>query len=257
MDENQLISLAIETGETMLKSGAETHRVEDTMERILSVDGKRNPEAFVTATGVFASIQSQNNGPVTQFKRISTRSINLEKITLANSLSRNFTDKKITLEEAMLEIKRINELKAYPYPLTILSYGIVSGCFSKMLGSTTIDAFVAFIVGILLGVFVHLLNKKNVSQFLVSFVGGVFITALALIFIRIGFGQSYDSVIIGSLMPLVPGVAITNAIRDVMGGDYLSGMARVLEAALVAVAIASGAGIALRCYTILLGGVLL
>ena len=56
-------------------------------------------------------------------------------------------------------------------------------------------------------------------------------------------------------MPLVPGVAITNAIRDIMAGDFLSGTARVVEAVLIAVAIASGVGPVLRIATIMLGGI--
>ena len=42
-------------------------------------------------------------------------------------------------------------------------------------------------------------------------------------------------------MPMVPGVAITNAIRDTLQGDYVSGSARVMEACMEAAAIAVGA----------------
>ena len=51
---------------------------------------------------------------------------------------------------------------------------------------------------------------------------------------------SRDLIIVGGLMPLVPGVAITNALRDLLAGDLMSGAARILEAALTAVAVAMG-----------------
>ena len=54
-----------------------------------------------------------------------------------------------------------------------------------------------------------------------------------------------DIVIISSIMPLVPGVAITNAVRDTLQGDYISGCARVLEAFLKAAGIAVGIALGL------------
>ena len=68
-------------------------------------------------------------------------------------------------------------------------------------------------------------------------------------FHEIALGNSFSIIIIGSLMPLVPGVAITNAIRDIMAGDFLSGTSRLVEAILIAVSIAGGAGIALRIFS--------
>ena len=57
--------------------------------------------------------------------------------------------------------------------------------------------------------------------------------------------MNLEAVIIGAIMPLVPGVAITNAVRDTLQGDYVSGCARILEAFLKAAAIAIGVGAAM------------
>ena len=53
-----------------------------------------------------------------------------------------------------------------------------------------------------------------------------------------------DSIIIGGIMPLVHGVIFTTAIRDTLNGDYHSGMSRILEAIVVALAIAVGVAMA-------------
>ena len=63
-----------------------------------------------------------------------------------------------------------------------------------------------------------------------------------------------DILIISSIMLLVPGLAITNAIRDTVSGDYLSGVARATEAFLVAIAIAAGIGVVLSMSIGLSGG---
>ncbi|WP_150531046.1 threonine/serine exporter family protein, partial [Staphylococcus aureus] len=46
-------------------------------------------------------------------------------------------------------------------------------------------------------------------------------------------------------MPLVPGILITNDIRDLLAGDLLAGMSRGVEAALTAIAIGAGVAIVL------------
>jgi uncharacterized membrane protein YjjP (DUF1212 family) len=47
-------------------------------------------------------------------------------------------------------------------------------------------------------------------------------------------------VTIGVLMLLVPGAALTNAMREIMAGDILSGISRIAEVLLLASAIALG-----------------
>ena len=46
--------------------------------------------------------------------------------------------------------------------------------------------------------------------------------------------------IIGALMVLTPGVALTMGVRDILNGDYLSGSIRLLDALLIAGSIAGG-----------------
>ena len=44
-------------------------------------------------------------------------------------------------------------------------------------------------------------------------------------------------------MILVPGIAITNSLRDIIGGDFVSGLSRMIEAILIAASIAICVGI--------------
>ena len=65
-----------------------------------------------------------------------------------------------------------------------------------------------------------------------------------------------ELVVAGTAMPLLPGVAITNAIRDTLQGDYVSGAARVMEAFVRAVSCAVGIGVGLYLGNLASGGVL-
>lgn len=255
MDENMLLNLALDAGEIMILCGAETHRVEDTMERILSVKENNMPEAFVTPTGIFAGVQGTLTGSRTKFKRITSRSINLEKITRVNSLSRKFVSGKLSMEAAFEELARIHALKDYPVPLTTFCHGIVSAAFVQMFNGTLLDALAAFVIGILIGTIKSVMAKHKISSFLISLFGGGIIAFCSVLFFAIGFGTHYEHIIIGTLMLLVPGVALTNAVRDIMSGDFLSGTSLILEAIITAVAIASGVGTVLSIYSMIVGGV--
>ena len=68
---------------------------------------------------------------------------------------------------------------------------------------------------------------------------------LSLLLVRLGIGQSVDTVTISALMVLVPGVALTNAMREIMAGDIISGLIRAAESILTAAAIAIGTAMGL------------
>lgn len=247
MDKTKLLNLSLDAGELMLKSGAETSRVEDTMKRILKYGASDSKaEVIALTTGLFASIHNFDCESISNIRRVSESSINLEKISKVNSLSRKFVEGKIDLDCAITELEQIKNSKKYSKNKIIFSYGISSAAFTIMFKGNFIDFIGSFIAGYILGFFIYFLQSKKVSYFLSSLLSGSIITIVTIIFNKIVPTSNYEYMIIGSIMPLVPGVAITTAIRDIMQGDFLSGTAKAMEAILVAVAVAGGVGIVLR-----------
>ncbi len=49
-----------------------------------------------------------------------------------------------------------------------------------------------------------------------------------------------DKVLIGIIMLLIPGIMLTNSIRDILLGDIISGSLRLVEAILMAATLALG-----------------
>ena len=70
----------------------------------------------------------------------------------------------------------------------------------------------------------------------------------------LGLGENLDRIIIGALMALVPGIAITNAMRDIMAGDMVAGISKGAEALLIGAAIALGTALGLGAAGLLGGG---
>jgi uncharacterized membrane protein YjjP (DUF1212 family) len=258
MDSKKLMNFALTVGEVMLKNGAETYRVEDTINRILKTSDYQGIESFVTPTGIFATLEDESIDHMTYIRRVSNREINLYRIELANAISRDYCNGIIPLEEAHTAILKAENMPAYSQWIIVLSIGLAAGLFAIVLGGSYIDAFVTLLAGITLGLFQTFFKKYTISKFFIDIIGSFLMTWVAILFVYgIGIGDNLDLIIISSIMPLVPGVAITNAVRDTIHGDLVSGVSRILDAFIVAASIAAGVGIALSLYNNIAGGVIL
>ncbi|MCL2619456.1 MAG: threonine/serine exporter family protein [Defluviitaleaceae bacterium] len=255
MKENDTVKVAVAAGEIMLSAGAETMRVEETMYRMMEAKGLTEIESFCTTTGIFACATGSDDEVVTVIKRVKVRDNNLEKIAKVNELSRCFVEGRLDEKTAMKELNNIRHLLPYPNLLRIVAAAVASLCFAYMFGGTWVDAVNTLITAALMQVPVIFLERRRVVPTLVTIAGGAFGTLFALTLLNLGIGENVEFIITGAIMPLVPGVALTNAIRDILDGNMLAGSARTLEALLTAVAIAAGVGVVLTSWMAVFGGV--
>lgn len=247
-DVKKLLILAIFAGRIMLKNGAEIYRVEDTVERICrSRKNVSHVDAFVTPTGIFLSLEYENE-IYTYLRRVKNLTIDLNKIHKVNEFSRCFVSKGMSLDEGMAILTEIKNSK----PNSILvkaTFGALSAsCFAIMYGGSIRDFFACVLVSFINIIILSKLTNLNLTFFIDNFIGAAIASLLSYLTIKIGLGENLDMIIIGSIMYLVPGVSITNAIRDTMSGDYISGQSRTMEAIFSALAIALGVGLILNIY---------
>lgn len=247
MDYNERTEFAIDcfllAGRIMMESGAETYRVEDTMLRMAHSQGMTSAQSYVTPTGIIFSL---GRTQPTRITSIPNRATNLHRISLVNTISRKLTSSIITLEEAYDELKKI-EKNNYMLPvfMQIIAAALASGCFLIMFAGVWQDFIPAMVAGGL-GYWVLLLvTDATKVKFFSELIAAVAVGLVAALAVELGVGQQLDTIIIGSVMPLVPGVIITIAIRDLIAGHFTSGLARGIEALLTAFAIGSGIALAL------------
>ncbi len=234
----KLMHLAIFSGETLLKNGAEAYRVEDTMERICdSRDNIHNVNSFVTQTGIFLTFEYKNQSYV-NFKRVRNVSTNLTKISEVNSFSREFVCKNISLDEGLKIVDEINKIKTYS-KLQKAIFGAIAGAFFTLMFGGSFRDFLAIM---------NITNDFKLTFFIDNFLGAFLASLFATITLKIGLGENLDMIIIGSIMYLVPGVAITNAVRDTISGDSLSGLSKGMEAIFLALSIAFGVWVVLSIF---------
>lgn len=247
--------LAVRAGEIMMKSGAEVYRVEETISRICTAAHIQYVEVFATPTGLMVSIGSGGEqGDVnTYIKAIDTRSTDLMKISRVNSFSRKFTKSEISVEEGMKELTRIDKEKPYSLPIRTLGASLTASLFSTFFGAGLAEAIFCFFVAAASYLLSVLLNKFETNYFIQGLACTAFGCLLALTLSSVNLIDSYDSVIIGMIMIFVPGAALTNALRDLLTGDMLAGLARLTEAIIVTLSLATGTGLIIKIWSALGG----
>ena len=253
MNYDKLIHIATYAGKVMLENGAEIYRVEDTINRICSAYGAKMTDSFATPTGIMVSIYSGNEVS-SVIKRIKTNTVNLNKVAKINDLSRQIQIKLITLDELYYDIKKIEAEKPYRNRLVIPFASLTAASFSLMFGGNFNDFLVTLLSGFIIKTLQVIFNRHSINGFFTNYICGALATLISIFFYNINFISTIHFSVIGTIMLLVPGLAITNATRDIIAGDFLAGITKAAEAFLVAIAIAAGSGSILSLFINTVGG---
>lgn len=250
MNYKALFKTAMLAGKIMAQSGAETFRVEDTMTRILNTSKLQDVEVYVTTTGVMATLSDPAIEPISGVLRINNRVNNLSSINEVNQISRNICDGIISIEEAYDELILVGKRKTYSGFVLMIATIVSTGGFAGLFGGSIIDCMIAAVNGLLLVLIGSVLKNRVGRSFMTDAVKSFIIAFFTILCTVIFKDANSEIIIIGSIMPLVPGIPITNAIRDTLTGDYMSGTARAVEAFVISVGITIGIGFGIGFYNL-------
>ncbi len=240
MDSSFLLSCALDIGEQMLISGAEIYRVEDCIKRICLSYGMKRIDVFTITSSIVATLEDNEHRNITQTRRISSYSTDLTKLDKLNQLSREMCTRKPPLEEVHERIKSIKNAGKYPLWFECITYSAIAGAFTVFFGGSFKDGLVSMVIGLILRLVVYLTGKSKVNQVFSSLISSFTMCFLAFLCVNHIFGDSIDKIVIGNIMLLIPGVGLTNSLRDLISGDIMAGMLRLCEVILIALSIAAG-----------------
>lgn len=230
-------------GDLLLKSGAEIFRVDETMRRIACAYQMENVNTFVLSNGIFLTSEGNAQSHQVRIRHIPLAGARLDRIDAVNSLSREIELGFYTPKEAREKLKEIAGSPQKPRLHQILAAGIGSGAFCFLFGGDLLDSVAAFLAGFLLYFYVICMVQGRLSKIAANVSGGALVMALTLLLYRLGFGHHLDLMTAGSLLPLIPGVAFTNSIRDFADEDYIAGSVRLIDTLIVIFSIALGVGL--------------
>ncbi len=252
-DPEEILLLAADAARIVLESGGETYRAEETAVDLSSALGGVEAECFATPTGIVLSFTGSDGRAHSIVRRVSKRAMNLERVARMDALTRRLRSSELDFDGAAAELDLIERMAGRPALLSALAAAAGTGFFTLFFGGAWNDALVAGAVGALLSRFTRLFARRAIPDFVANLVGAAGATFLCLLARRLGLATSADGTIIGVIMLLVPGVAITNAIRDTIGGDLVAGVSRGADAFMSAAAISIGAGGAYQLWNLVAG----
>ena len=232
-------------GRVMLQSGANASRIEETLMRLAIACGVDSIDVFCTLTGLFLTVV-KNEEVLTRVMSIRGHGTDLGRIAEVYALSRDLETKHITFDAAVDRLKELilhTTAVGYSPGVRLLGNGLSSGAFAVLLGGGLSDFVPATLAG-LFAALVYARVGRSSPDFVAIFFAVMMGTLWALAAASLSIG-SLRYITVGVVMPLVPGLALTNAVRDLIFGDLISGLSRGAEAVLSAAAIAGGV------YTIL------
>lgn len=242
MNEIQLTEVCCEIAGLMVICGAEIYRVEDTAARICHAYGHDEAQIYATPANFIITVKDMYGIPYTESRDIPGRATNLDRVGSLNELSRYICAKKPPVEVIRRKLEEIKSRPVYSAPWIYLSYAIVGAAFTVFFGGTLVEAAYGAILALLVKLIDSRLSRLRSGVFLNSVVCSMAVSFAAVSFMRLGLVPRFDKMIIGAAMTMVPGVQMTNCMRDFILGDFFSGIYTMTEALIVAVGLAVGAG---------------
>lgn len=244
MDYNGLLNIAMKIGYRLAMCGAETFRVEESIIRIMQVYNV-NAEAFSIPNLLIINIETPDGQTLTRMRRIGIHGNDLDSVERYSNLSRRICELKPEPMEALAWIRQTDaDKRSYCLLASLAGSFLGASGFAAFFGSNLPDSLCAGLCGVTIGLVSRVMNYFKVNQFFSTIISAFIMTMAAWILNALHIVQSTDTVIIGSLMILVPGLLFTNAMRDIIFGDTNSGVNRIVQVLLIAVAIALGTGAA-------------
>lgn len=244
MNINQLTHIVVKTAEILLSSGAEIYRVEDTISRICR-SYKVSCETFVVPSCIFISIGESEQEAISLLKRVKDRSVDLHRIELINNFSRSLGKNPLDYEEGIEELQKIEKTKGYSFGTRLAVAGLTAFIYVMLFQGKPLDGAIAMAISLLIYTFKEKVQSFEFFQFFQYFISGIIAGGLSILAHRFLPQLDIYKTIIGAIMILLPGVAISNGIKDALYGDITSSLFRLWEAIFIATALGAGVGIML------------
>ncbi len=246
MNYSKLLQYILDISEEMLVAGAEVNRVEESIERMLTAYGCdfERINAFIMTINIQVTFEDPDGNIITQIRRVKRSDMNFDRLDYLNDLSRYVCANTPDLDELRSRYLEVMNRPKNPAWLKYLSGVMVAGSFAVFFGGSIFDGIIAGVVSLLIEYLLGFFKRFNINQMGVIFMTSVISGIASIIMCSLGLAN-LDKVLIGEIMLMIPGVAMTNAVRDMLLGDIATGLTKLANALLIAGAIALGMAVPL------------
>ena len=257
-DESRFMRPLQLAGKLIMENGGETYRVEETITRMGRSFGLTDVESFAVPSGIFISYRKSDGTTETAVQRVRRGATNLTRVDNVNTVSRQVESEHLSCEDALRRLEEIARSKpAISSTLLTTAVTLSTGGWAVVFGGGWQDFFIGSGVGLVVQLINLLLDRFRLKSLVTTLINSFLAALLTMLFHHwTGLG-TVEAIVAGALMPMLPGVAMTNAVQDAMRGDMVSAMSHAINAILTAVLIAGGALVASSLFGIMTGGAVL
>lgn len=235
-----ILTVIMNLGKEMLMCGAEVNRVEDTINRLCTAYGMENAEIFSITSLILVSVRNGDNSFLSQSRRIASYIFNFYRLEELNALSRTACRSLPSAEDLQVMLDEILKHSHYHKLLRLLGFILTSGGFCLLFKGSFVDAACAAAISVVVFLIERVFTRLSINGMFYNFISSLFSGVMAFYMASWNIGAHLDKIMIGDIMLLIPGLMLTNAIKDMMNGDTMAGFLRFCEALLTAIAIALG-----------------
>ncbi len=240
-----VLSLALDLGKGMVQCGAEINRVEETVRRICYAYNIKKTEVFSVISMVYATVISEKGETHTQMRRIYSNAVNFRRLENLNALSRKICAETPGIDEVRKELEDIlTDTRHFDF-FVCLGHIVAAMSFTVFFGGSLLDAVAAAPIALIVYLMNLYIKANGVNRLFFTALSAAVIGFLAEIFVHFGFGHNSDMIMIGDVMLIIPGLMLINSVREMLCGDVMSGLLRLLESIILAMAIACGFAVAI------------
>lgn len=239
-DESEsFLESALEIGRRMIRSGAEVRRAEDAVSRLSAAYGFDSSEVFATTTQMLATIKDREGRHYTQSVRIFFTANDLGELESLDELMRSLCAGVPPVSEIRNHLKRCSKPNR-PLAADLAGHVLAAGAFAVFFGGTLSDGLSAALIAVAVVAMDRVFRLRNMHRILHTVIACFISGCLSLALVRLGLGSNADKVMIGVIMLFIPALAAVNGVQEMFHRDIMTGLFRLTEALLAALAIAIG-----------------
>lgn len=251
-EKTELMNCLLDMGQLLLESGAEISRVEDTLSRMAKAYGCTHIEVFAITSIISLSVEFPGEDVFTETRRIYFSSgTDFTRLENLNRISRSCCKNPLPVPELQKSLHQVASEEKH-FETVLLGSILAAGGFTVFFGGSLWDGLAACVFAIGICLLQRKLGETQITpvgtNLLISLVTGLIVG-----FVCIAIPALHmDKILIGDIMLLIPGLAITNAVRNMLGGNTISGLVRLTESLIWATALAGGFMTAIMIVDLLL-----
>ena len=237
---NELGSLLLDVGVSLLSSGASCSRIRITLSRLATT---YNYEAHISIAPKSVSLTLNDGNEQSVFNGMRStpaQGVNFKTISGISRLSWKAIEENMSIQDVKNEYQQLLLLPHYPRIVILLFVSLAGSAFCFSFGGNPPEMVITF-GATFCGLFVRQeAVKYKFNPYIAVFSGSLAASLFAGAFIRSGLTVNLEHAFATSVLFLIPGVPLINCYTDLIDGNILNGIVRGVNALMFSLAIALG-----------------